>query len=56
MAAGFKLFGDPRLPDCFADIVGSATEEERVTIAAETAMLCPALLEEAGLALSGDPR
>jgi GT2 family glycosyltransferase/tetratricopeptide (TPR) repeat protein len=56
VAAGFKLFGDPRLPLCFGDILRSATEEERETIAAETAMLCPALLEEPGLARSGDPR
>ncbi len=56
VAAGFKLFGDPRLPACFGDIVNAATEEERATIAAETTMLCPALLEEPGLALSGDPR
>jgi GT2 family glycosyltransferase/tetratricopeptide (TPR) repeat protein len=56
VAAGFKLFGDPRLPACFGDIVNAATEEERAVIAAETTMLCPALLEEPGLALSGDPR
>jgi GT2 family glycosyltransferase/tetratricopeptide (TPR) repeat protein len=56
VAAGFKLFGDPRLPDCFAAVVASATEEDRVTIAAETAMLCPSLLEEPGLELLGDPR
>jgi tetratricopeptide (TPR) repeat protein len=56
VAAGFKLFGDPRLPPCFGDILRDATEEERAVISAETAVLCPALLEEPGLALSGDPR
>ena len=56
VAAGFKIFGDPRLPACFGDILGAATEEERAVISAETAVLCPALLEEPGLALSGDPR
>ena len=56
VAAGFKIFGDPRLPGCFGDILGAATEEERAVISAETAVLCPALLEEPGLALSGDPR
>jgi tetratricopeptide (TPR) repeat protein len=56
VAAGFKVFGDPRLPACFGDIVRVASEEERAIISAETAVLCPALLEEPGLALSGDPR
>ena len=56
VAAGFKLFGDSRLPDCFGDILRVATEEEREVILTETAVLCPALLEEPGLALSGDTR
>jgi GT2 family glycosyltransferase/tetratricopeptide (TPR) repeat protein len=56
VAAGFKLFGDPRLPPCLADILRAATDDERATISAEAAVLCPALLEEPGLALSGDPR
>ena len=55
VAAGFKLFGDPRLPACFGDIVRVASDEERAVISAETAVLCPALLEESGLALSGNP-
>ncbi len=56
VAAGFKLFGDPKLPMCFGDILGAATEEQRQTICAEAAVLCPALLEESGLALSAEVR
>jgi GT2 family glycosyltransferase/tetratricopeptide (TPR) repeat protein len=53
-AVGFRMFADPCLSAAFAAAVAGASPVENDAIAAETRVLCPALLGAPGLAVTVD--
>ena len=48
VGAGFKLFGDPRLPACFGDILRAASDDERAVIVGRSGRPVPGVARGAG--------